>query len=164
MGAMAVHKPLRKSNHSKRNVLNKILVTLTSLVLLTAHTCENENPETWRPLIEQYFPAEQHETAMRIMTCESSGIHHSRNPNNKHVIGLFQIHWDNLYAPVSGAYTPSWQPIIDREPALLGRKDKRFLAQDQNYIIERLQDPALNIELAAALVADRGWGDWECKP
>ncbi len=47
--------------------------------------------EQWRPLVEKYFAADQVDTAMRVMNCETGGTGdpNSKNPNST-ASGLFQ--------------------------------------------------------------------------
>ncbi len=99
--------------------------------------------EQWRPLVEQYFPAERVQEAMRVMACESGGNPNAKNPTST-ATGLFQF--------LTGTW--AWSSVS---------------AGWSGY--SRL-DPEANIAVAAWLV-DRSvrtnhpggaWGHWECQP
>ena len=99
--------------------------------------------EQWRPLVEQYFPPERVQEAMRVMACESGGNPNAKNPTST-ATGLFQF--------LTGTW--AWSSVS---------------AGWSGY--SRL-DPEANIAVAAWLV-DRSvrtnhpggaWGHWECQP
>lgn len=99
--------------------------------------------ETWRPLVEQYFPGDRVEEALRVMRCESGG-----NPDAVHAesdaSGLFQF--------LAGTWT--FASIRSGFPGA-----SRF-------------DAEANVAAASWLVAysirtahPRGaWGHWVCQP
>lgn len=99
--------------------------------------------EQWRPLVEQYFPPERVQEAMRVMACESSGNPLAENDHST-ATGLFQF-LDGTWA---------WMSV----PAGWGGAS-RF-------------NPEANIAVAAYLVEysvrtghpGGAWGHWECKP
>lgn len=80
------------------------------------------NVPQWRSLVAKYFPADQVDYALAIISCESSGNPSAVSPTNDH--GLFQIHngldayGSQIYDPefnISIAYnnyfkTRGWQP------------------------------------------------------
>lgn len=99
--------------------------------------------EQWRPFIEQYFPPERVQEAMRVMACESGGNPNAQNDHST-ATGLFQF-LDGTWA---------WMSV----PAGWGG-ESRF-------------NPEANIAVAAYLVdysirtghPAGAWGHWECKP
>ena len=99
--------------------------------------------EQWRPFVEQYFPPERVQEAMRVMACESGGNPLAENDHST-ATGLFQF-LDGTWA---------WMSV----PAGWGG-ESRF-------------NPEANIAVAAYLVdysirtghPGGAWGHWECKP
>lgn len=99
--------------------------------------------EQWRTLVEQYFPPELVDEALRVMACESGGNPNAKNPHSS-ATGLFQF----LSA------TWAWSSVS---------------AGWGGY--SRL-DPEANIAVAAWLVERSistnhpggAWGHWECQP
>lgn len=97
----------------------------------------------WRPLVEQYFPAEYVEEAMIIMACESGGNPDAKNPNST-ATGLFQF-LDGTWA---------WMTVLS------GWEGHSRL------------DPEANVAVAAYLFEYSirtnhplgRWGHWECQP
>lgn len=95
-----------------------IFVILLMLVQ-SALTPLGDNPqvEMWRPLVSEYFAADQVDTALRVMECESGGDPNAKNPNSS-ASGLFQFlktTWD-WTAEITGSptydeggpYDPVW--------------------------------------------------------
>ncbi|HEU4321089.1 MAG TPA: transglycosylase SLT domain-containing protein [Acidimicrobiia bacterium] len=63
--------------------------------------------ERWRPLVEQYFPADEIDTAMCIIEHESAGEPDADNPRSS-ATGLFQIlagHWGDHYGFTEEEFT-----------------------------------------------------------
>ncbi len=92
--------------------------------------------EQWRPLVVEHFPADQVDTAMRVMACESTGNPSAKNPRST-AAGLWQFirsTWDWV-AGVLGLPT---------------------YAQGGPY------DPVGSTRAAAWLQANGGWQHWEC--
>lgn len=63
--------------------------------------------EQWRPLVEQYFPADQVATAMRVLNCETGGTGDPDSYNeSSEASGLFQHlpkYWDDRSAKAGWA-------------------------------------------------------------
>ncbi len=99
--------------------------------------------EQWRPLVEQYFPAERVQEAISVMACESGGNPNAKNPTST-ATGLFQF--------LTGTW--AWSSVS---------------AGWSGY--SRL-NPEANIAVAAWLVERSvrtnhpggAWGHWECQP
>lgn len=99
--------------------------------------------EQWRPLVEQYFPAELVGEALSVMWCESRGNPDAKNPSSS-ATGLFQF--------LKGTW--AWTSV-----------------QSGWGGYSRL-DPEANIAVAAWLVdysirtghPGGAWGHWECQP
>lgn len=85
--------------------------------------------EQWRGLVAAYFPADQVDRALCIMSYESGGNPSARNPSSS-ATGLMQV----LFS--------TWGPRFGYD----SRSD--------------LEDPDVNLSIAAALWADGGWGHW----
>jgi soluble lytic murein transglycosylase-like protein len=92
----------------------------------------NAGVEQWRPVVEQYFPANQVATAMRVMRCESGGNPGAVGKDND--IGLFQH------------LARYWQD----------RSQKAGWAGASAY------DPTANVAVAAWLQRTGGWSHWSC--
>lgn len=65
------------------------------------------NVEQWRSLVASYFPADQVDTALRVMACESGGNPNAQNPSSG-AAGLMQVMPD--WAPVFGV---SYEALFD---------------------------------------------------
>jgi soluble lytic murein transglycosylase-like protein len=99
--------------------------------------------EEWRPLTEQYFPAELVEDALWVIECESRGDPTARNPASG-AAGLFQF------------ISSTW----------------RWASSEAGWAGADVYDPEANIAVAAWLVQQSidtnhpggPWGHWSCKP
>lgn len=91
----------------------------------------------WDDLLSRFFPADQLETARKVMAAESSGNPNAHNPKGggTGAFGLFQIR------------------------GTLHEKDliKAGIIRDQKDLF----DPAKNIQAAAWLYSRSGWAPWE---
>lgn len=105
-----------------RTVVNKNLTT--------------EKVEIYRPLVARFFPENQIENALKIMTCEcKSGNPVTVNDNpatGDYSVGLFQI---NLYGNLAKA-----------------RPSEEWLKSAEN-----------NIQYASQVFSKQGWHPWSCK-
>ncbi len=91
--------------------------------------------EQWRPLVEKYFPADQVDTAMRVMNCETGATGDPNSYNSgSHASGLFQ-HLPKYWEERSTA--AGW-----------GGSD--------------IMDPETNVAVAAWLQQWGGWSHWTC--
>ena len=106
--------------------------------------------EQWRPLVEEFFPADEVDDVLSVMTCESHG-----DPNTRYMeewgvesVGLMQINEGWL----TGWSRPEWsilshngQPVDLTDPAtnLQAAKFIRFFEEETD------QEP---------------WSQWACKP
>jgi soluble lytic murein transglycosylase-like protein len=91
--------------------------------------------EQWRSLVATYFPAEQVDRALRIMSCESAGDPNAYNRSG--ASGLFQ-HMARYWAERSAAAGWAGADIFD---------------------------PTANVAVAAWLSkGGSDWSDWACSP
>ena len=91
--------------------------------------------EQWRPLVADYFPANEVERALCIMDHESKGNPNASNTQGSSAAGLFQFlrsTWDNVPLSVSGGSYDSGQ-VYQAEP---------------------------NVRSAAWLQGELGWWPW----
>lgn len=88
----------------------------------------------WRDLVASYFPADQINTACRVLMCESHGNPHAVSHTNDH--GLWQLN------------APSWRTTF---PSVVGVSWEAGV-----------YDPVLNTEFAAWLYHQSGWSPWVC--
>lgn len=96
------------------------------------HRGVGSDVEQWRPLIEQYFPPRQVNTAMCVLRYESGGNPNAKNPHST-ASGLFQhlaSYWDDRSAKAG------WDGAD-------------------------IFDPEANVAVAAWLQDTGGWAHWE---
>jgi len=89
--------------------------------------------EQWRPLVERWFDADEVETALRVMACESGGDPNAVNVRSG-AAGLFQ-------------HLPKYWPERSRKAGWEGAD---------------IFDPEANIAVAAWLQRTGGWRHWVC--
>lgn len=111
-----------------------IFVILLMLVQ-SALTPLGDNPqvEMWRPLVSEYFAADQVDTALRVMECESGGDPDAKNPNSS-ASGLFQHLTKYWNSRASAAGFPNTSVF----------------------------NPEANIAASAWLQRNHGWYHWSC--
>lgn len=96
----------------------------------------SERVEQWRPLVQQHFPTNSVEEALRVMECESSGNPTARNPLSG-AAGLFQ-------------HLPIFWP----------QRAKAAGVEGANPF-----DPEANVIVTAWLYSKTNdWRHWACKP
>lgn len=89
--------------------------------------------EIWRPVVAQYFEADQVDTALRVMACESGGNPDAKNKHSS-ASGLFQH---------LSKYWPS-------------------RAAAAGFPGASVFDPEANIAASAWLQQNHGWYHWSC--
>ena len=90
----------------------------TSRVVARAHPTRSVwsgNVEQWRPLVARYFPADQIDTAMRVLNCETGGTGNPNSYNDRSgASGLFQ-HLPKYWAERSAKAGWEGASIMDTE-------------------------------------------------
>lgn len=129
-------------------------VALSALVLVAAgsriDSYDNFDVEQWRPLVEEFFPADEVDDVLSVMACESHG-----NPNTRYMeewgvesVGLMQINEGWL----TGWSRPEW--------AILSHNGQPV----------DLTDPATNLQAAKFVryfedaTGLDPWSQWACQP
>ena len=115
------------------HVLIVILMLVQSVLTPFGDSTDNIQVEIWRPLIEQYFEADQVDTALRVMACESGGDPDAKNPNSS-ASGLFQHLAKYWNSRATAARFPGASVF----------------------------DPEANIAASAWLQRNHGWYHWSC--
>jgi hypothetical protein len=103
---------------------------------LRAYVPEPVSVESWRPLVEKHFAADQVDTAMRVMNCETGATGDPNSYNSgSHASGLFQQlpkYWDQR------AIDAGWEGAD-------------------------IMDPEANVAVSAWLQRyGGGWSHWSC--
>lgn len=129
-------------------------IALSGLALVAAgsriDSYDHYGVEQWRPLVEEFFPADEVDDVLSVMACESLG-----NPNTRYLeewgdysLGLMQINEGWLF----GWGQPEW--------AILSHNDQPV----------DLTDPATNLQAAKFVryyedfSGHPPWSQWACQP
>lgn len=129
-------------------------IALSGLALVAAESridsYDHHGVEQWRPLVEEFFPADEVDDVLSVMACESHG-----NPNTRYLeewgdysLGLMQINEGWL----TGWSRPEW--------AILSHNDQPV----------DLTDPVTNLQAAKFVryyedsSGHSPWSQWACQP
>ena len=130
------------------------IFALSAFVLVAAESridsYDHFDVERWRPLVEEFFPADEVDDVLSVMACESHG-----NPNTRYMeewgaesVGLMQINEGWL----TGWSQPEWS------------------IRSHNGQPVDLTDPATNLQAAKFIrffeeeTDQKPWSQWACQP